>query len=237
MARHIIDIITDIVGSKMRPNGTITAISEIALGQYQITSDRVINNLLLEGQRLTISNTVGFNGNYLVQSVDYENAIFTINTTASIAIPPILGTWESGPTYFYTENISSYAEYLSNNTMLSRLEQNRFPSLLLVSPITKNIQVRNKIVSYPNLLIYLIMSTKIERKLPWRHVNTFPYLRLMENAFIEGLEESKELANVINIESSELPMPNTPQENNLNSIIDAIELNISDIRIINQNCT
>lgn len=234
MPRLLIDIINDIVDD-MRGTGSILNIVESPAGTYTITTDK-INTLLRVNQVIEITNTDGFNSNHIITSINTTNKQIQFTATSGITIPVLFGEWKAKAPFYYYENIPGYAEYLNNQNSRSFLDTAKFPSVFLVIPTRKNIRVRNRQDRITRAIIYLLNHTEPELKMPARHVKTFPYLREMEELFIEGLGKSNELIGEINLSSQELPFFGSFEQNNLNSTVDAIEIELTDFFISENIC-
>ena len=99
MPRTFIDILNDIVDG-MRSTGSILSIVESSPGSYTIVTDK-INDLLSVRQTIVISDTVGFNGSFRVESINYGTKEITISSTTGITIPAELGSYKSNAPYYY----------------------------------------------------------------------------------------------------------------------------------------
>jgi hypothetical protein len=233
--KHFVDIIEGIVDDKLKTSGTIISISEISSGIYQIETDK-LDTIILDNQIITISDTTGFNGKFAVSSIDYDNLTFQISSTSGITIPGTFGTWQSEGVYFYAENIPAFSEVLSNENYLALIDQKKFPSVLLIIPYRDNHVLRETEFSIESATIFIFNATEPDKKYDWRHINTMPYLRLLRERFEKGLEASTQLVGRLSVRGQELPFFGSPEQNNLNQIMDAIQLTINDFFIINSNC-
>lgn len=232
---HFVDIISNIVENYLKTSGAITGILEISPGVYEVTSND-IDELLIDELIITISDTVGFNGSFEVSSVDYDNNTFQIAGSEGVTIPASFGTWITEGVYFYTENLPAFAERISNELLAEYVSRQRFPSLLLIIPFQFSDKLRNREYTITEATFFLFNKTEAARYFDWRHVNTMPYLRLLQERLSEGLESSSQLVGELILNGQELPHYNSPQENALNTPVDAIRLDLSDFIIYNSNC-
>jgi hypothetical protein len=233
--KHFVDIISGIVDNFLKVNGNIISMNEISSGIYEIITDE-LDELLLNNQVISISNTIGFNGKFQVSSVDYDNKTYTISSTSGITIPGEFGTWKSEGIYFYAENIPAFSETLSNENFLAAIDQKKFPSILLIIPYRDNHVLRNGDFSIESATVFIFNATEPDKKFDYRHINTMPYLRLIRDRFEKGLEMSSQLVGQLSVRGQELPFFGSPDQNNLNQIMDAIRLDINDFFIFNNNC-
>lgn len=234
MRRHLIDIISDIVDQRLKPTGSIVSINETSPGVYQITSSE-IDTILIDSQIVEISDTVGFNGKFQVSNVDYDNSTFTIESTSGIAIPGTFGEWTGQAVFFYFENVPGYSEHLSNENIQNLIDQKRFPSIYMTTPFSKQTKLRNRLEKITRVVFHILNYTDPSIKMPVRHTDTFPYLRDIKEKFFEGLESSPELLGELTVDEEEMFL-GSPEQNILNSTVDAIRLELSDFLIINKSC-
>jgi hypothetical protein len=80
------------------------------------------------------------------------------------------------------------------------------------------------------LTIFIFDKTKESYLMKTRNVSTFPKLRTIEEKFLQGLKISHDIFKVGDYNHKELPY----RLNNLNSIVDAIQINLNEI--IFKNC-
>lgn len=221
---HINDIIAQAVAD-LRRYYTIMDIVDNTGNVYTVQIEEDIHNQfaeVLQGEVIEISNTVGFNGEYKVQSIDYGNLTFTISKTSGIAIPGVFGIVSRLAPYFYYEYIPGLNQYLTDKTMVKLGQRKKFPLVYL--SLDYDIQDSTGSLEEVNgLVLYVINRVIATIDAPQRHATTMPYLRLMRLDVIDRIQRKS--YKLLKGSRKEIYY-GKPNENLGNEVTDAIRFNI-----------
>ncbi len=232
---HIIDLISSIVDNIRIENNIILSTDNLN-GTYTIATDNV--------DLLSANDFIEINGvqNILVTSVN------TLLKTFEFSHPPgtvFSGKWKANKPYFHYEKYTGAANILieKKKSILNKYQQYPFIFLLLDIPENRDPELANY-SEIPNITLLFVTQTDPAKKADWRHNNTFKnILRPLYQRFIIELNDSfyiaKKRTDLIKHTYTEhfFLGSESPNQNQFNEYIDAIEINISNLKIKNlKNC-
>lgn len=224
---HIIDIFGNAV-SAMRKSYTIQNILDNVNNTYTVTVNEINNTSLFselkENEVITISETIGFNGDYRITNIDYNNKTFDISLTSGITIG-VLGSITKNAPYFIPDYIVGLNEEITTKNLTAITQWQKFPLFYLSTDFEEKV-LQGGIKEINKLVIYIINTTEYAKNVEWRHQSTFPYLRELEQLFFNKLESENCIQYGREYERKEI-FYGKPNPNMANEIVDAIKLTIN----------
>ena len=225
-------IIGDVVNS-CKDTGSIT-IEETASGVYLCTVQKFY--LFLNNHYITISDTNNFNGTFIINNVDYDNFSFEITTTAGLATET--GTYTADFPYYTFEKWTGFSNILQDLTSTIESQIKRFPRCFLRLDITEN-WISKSMYEINNLDIFFVINTEQTKKAEWRYTNKMMYLETFIEIFLDKLRENKYIRNLNFIGHTKTRryynFTQQTEQNKINSTIDAIELNLKNLKVFADN--
>ena len=204
--------------------------SLLSAGTYICTATNKFY-LLYKRKYITISGTANFNGEFLIENIDYENKTFEIKSETGFESET--GNYVADFPYYTHEKWVGLTEILQNLTSVIVEQPRRFPRLFLRHDISKDWQRAD--LYNVNLDLFLIINTEQNKRADWRVDNTMKFLTKFKNVFLKRLSENEYIQNIGFINHNETKRYyNFTQEvnqNKINSLVDVIELNIKDLKV------
>lgn len=224
-----IDIIAEAV-AKLRTAALITGIVDNNDNTYTITVSKIA--YLQNNWVVSISNTPNFNGDYIVSNL--AGNVFDISLAKGKTISTF-GTMQPITPIFYFEKWAGAQNEILQNAIDYVSNFKKFPCCLMLLDITENFE--KPYIVAQNLKIYFFENTDELKNSAWRHANTMPKLRYLYSNFINELSYNNKVVGDFTHTKTERFYLGTADknQNKLGSIVDAIEINISNLKLMNSN--
>jgi hypothetical protein len=240
---YIEDKISDVV-DLLRLTGNITDIVDNTDDTYTVTVDNLESDYdevfeLNENDWITITGTPGFNYEWKVTNITASGFdISREGMEAGITIPGTYGEYKSNKPYFDYEKWPKEANKLTELNKLAYKRYQKFPLIFLLEDITQDESVSGYYCS-ANLNIFFVTYTQQNKDAKWRLENKIKLiLQPIYDNFIKALIESRIITA---ISSKQLNKSKTNRyflgtegenQNALNTIVDAIELNLKNVEFL-----
>lgn len=219
---------------KFRLESNIMSIIDNLNNTYTIEVDNL--RLLESGFVITIKNTPNFNNEFVVKSTNISASTFIIELQSGLTITTFGTIKPITPVFYFEKWIGAQNEIYSNATDYVSAKK-AFPCCLLLLDIEEK---NNNGIGFEvsTFTIYFFQSTDVSKNSIWRDANTFVLLRKLYSFFINELTKSNYVINDFNHTKTERFYLVTADKNqNKIGIVDAIEIQINDLKIRNLiNC-
>ena len=217
--KPIAEILSDIV-TKMRDSGNIISIISQGNNIYRIIVDKL--RLTFIDDYISILTMSIDNDFKVVETGDNYFDIFS----ATLLVNEI-GTFSNQMPIYDYDKFDKEARYLSEKNFTEE-KFKKFPLVFFLFDYAESRTIEYRTT---NLKLFFIEKTKAEISLKTRNTTTLFKLRQIFDRFLYELKANKHTNFVDEFSYTELPY----NENQLNAIVDAIEIEFSNIKFINCN--